>query len=362
MARNFFQKNERGFILIGMMLSMVVLAVPALSMNRRSAMHVKISANHKANVQRYLGQLAGIEQGIWKLTGQPNWRSGRYADLTFDGLTDTITTTAGDFLGDGLKVGEQIVIANSIPYNDGTYTIQSFSQNNCFTVISNTLQISGGAGSGKATIAALSKGMNEYGDLTFTSGLNCSNDTIASASGNFSTDGFKRGDRIAIVNSSPNNDGVYTILNDVSSQPNTIRVANNSLQAEGTGNGKIAVMRGEPYVYKGFEYERTVQDSYICGTGNFISISVIPPYAQKAVSDLIKINTWRNFYIADMANHRIREVDTSADMITTAAGNSTLQDLLKPGGVCIDTMGNIYIADTENHIIRKIHYPGTLIA
>ncbi len=70
-----------------------------------------------------------------------------------------------------------------------------------------------------------------------------------------------------------------------------------------------------------------------------------------------------NLYIADSVNERIRKI--SGGTITTVAGNgtggysgdlgaATSAELLSPSAVAVDSNGNIYIADTANHVIREV--------
>ena len=76
-----------------------------------------------------------------------------------------------------------------------------------------------------------------------------------------------------------------------------------------------------------------------------------------------------NLYIADMYNHRIREVDSSGT-ITTFAGTSqgfsgdggpaTSAQLAYPEQVTTDGSGNVYIADTSNRRVRKVSPGGTI--
>jgi sugar lactone lactonase YvrE len=72
-----------------------------------------------------------------------------------------------------------------------------------------------------------------------------------------------------------------------------------------------------------------------------------------------------NLYIAETANHVIREVDVTGN-ITTIAGNGTQgfsgdngpatnAQLDSPQGLALDTADNLYIADTHNHVIRKLN-------
>ena len=77
----------------------------------------------------------------------------------------------------------------------------------------------------------------------------------------------------------------------------------------------------------------------------------------------IAVDSAGNLYIADSANHRIRQV--SGGVISTVAGTgmpgfsgdggpSINARLYAPSGVAVDATGNLYIADTYNGSIRKI--------
>lgn len=69
-----------------------------------------------------------------------------------------------------------------------------------------------------------------------------------------------------------------------------------------------------------------------------------------------------NIYVADYGNHRIRRIDTSGNVTTFAgSGSGTHADgqgvaasFRNPTGLDIDSSGNIYVADYNNHRIRKI--------
>ncbi len=71
-----------------------------------------------------------------------------------------------------------------------------------------------------------------------------------------------------------------------------------------------------------------------------------------------------NLYIADTANHRIREI-SAAGIVSTIAGTgepgsagdngpAMLAQLNGPTAVVVDSHGNLYVADTGNNSIRKI--------
>jgi trimeric autotransporter adhesin len=74
-----------------------------------------------------------------------------------------------------------------------------------------------------------------------------------------------------------------------------------------------------------------------------------------------------NMYIADTFNHRIRKVLRRTGVITTVAGDGTLQyggnggpatsaSLFQPWGVAVSASGDIYISDGAHFCVRKVSY------
>ena len=85
----------------------------------------------------------------------------------------------------------------------------------------------------------------------------------------------------------------------------------------------------------------------------------------------VALDSAGNLYIADTANHRIREVAVGAGNISTVAGNGTAgysgdngpasaAELHSPVGITFDSAGNLYIADQGNGVIRKVNPSGTI--
>jgi uncharacterized protein (TIGR03437 family) len=83
----------------------------------------------------------------------------------------------------------------------------------------------------------------------------------------------------------------------------------------------------------------------------------------------LAVDTAGNLYIPDIANHRVRKVDT-AGIITTVAGNgiagfsgdggpATSAGLNNPTDVGVDAAGALYIADTTNNRVRKVTAPAS---
>ncbi len=79
----------------------------------------------------------------------------------------------------------------------------------------------------------------------------------------------------------------------------------------------------------------------------------------------IVFDTTGNLYIAETANHVIREVDPTGHIATIAGsgaqgfagdnGPAISASLDSPQGLALDTANNLYIADTHNHRIRKLN-------
>src|SRR5579883_1151953 len=77
-----------------------------------------------------------------------------------------------------------------------------------------------------------------------------------------------------------------------------------------------------------------------------------------------------NIFIADQANHVIREVTTDGN-IKTVAGNhvagflgdgsaATAAELNGPVGLAMDSSGNLYVTDISNEVVRKFTVGGNI--
>ena len=83
-----YLRDQKGFVLIGMLFMMVLMAVTAGGINRRTAIQAKIADNQIRSAQLSLGQLAAVEHASWKLIQDPDWRTDPAGeDYVFNGVT-----------------------------------------------------------------------------------------------------------------------------------------------------------------------------------------------------------------------------------------------------------------------------------
>lgn len=94
--------------------------------------------------------------------------------------------------------------------------------------------------------------------------------------------------------------------------------------------------------------------------------------AQLAAPTAVAVDAAGHYlYIADNANHRIRQVDLLTLIITTVAGTgergfsgdgglATHARLSYPSAVALDAVENLYIADTLNYRLRRVDSSGSI--
>ena len=348
MGPHYFRIKEKGFILVGMMGMMLLVAVVATGMNRNAGMHARITTNRAQSVQSYFGQMAGIEEALWQLTQDPNWQPARYEDLTFEKYTSvpsSITTAGGDFEADGFAAGQTIAVYANEGGIDGIYPVLS--------VAGNKINVPSGAlkdRHGTALIQTLSGPVNSY-NVVFTQGAGCENDTITKDVGNFVGDGLKKGGQFYLF--SEHNIGFYTVLNDLSKTPNRIEVAHGTFTYSGMAWVSVAPLKSRTFTFNGMTYDRKLWYTMLCDQGLFAGLSCAREGSSRGLSDLVQLKMGQEVFIADTRNHRIRKADMAAKLMSTLAGNSLPSALSSPSSLWFDAGGNLYIADTENYVVKK---------
>ena len=107
--------------------------------------------------------------------------------------------------------------------------------------------------------------------------------------------------------------------------------------------------------------------STIAGNGNPAYTGDGGPASSATVNDPtgLALDGAGNLYIADTGNNVVRMISAATGVITTVAGNgsqgsggdtgaATSAQLNQPQGVTLDSSGNLYVADTANHRIREV--------
>jgi hypothetical protein len=117
--------KEKGFILLGMLFMMVLVAVTAFALNRRAGLQARMAANDTEAVQTVFGQEAAIEEAVWQLTQDPCWRAtGTY---TFHGVDYTRKVKSSTVAGhtDAVTIAAEAPGANEAMWASFRYYIHS---------------------------------------------------------------------------------------------------------------------------------------------------------------------------------------------------------------------------------------------
>ncbi|MGO8766975.1 MAG: hypothetical protein ACLQSR_17800 [Limisphaerales bacterium] len=106
------------------------------------------------------------------------------------------------------------------------------------------------------------------------------------------------------------------------------------------------------------------------GTGGYSGDGSQATNATLSSPSSVAVDSFGNFYIADQANNRVREVYTNG-IITTLAGTNTYgfsgdgglatnAMLYAPNGVAVDGAGDVFVVDWRNRRIREINTNGII--
>ena len=336
--------KEKGYILLGMLLMMVLVAVTAAALNRRAGLQARMATNDAQAVQTSFGQEAAIEEAVWQLTQDPCWRTvAGGEDFLYNGVTynrKVLNSTIG---------GHTNCITVSVTAPGGQKPLRTSFDYYAYQLIPDPTVI--GPPSALSPMHVTRDSMNNIycGDL--------SNDVIwkrdASSGewtvvagtfyGGFSGDG---GPATSAKLNMPYGAAVDTLGN--------IYIAdthNNRIRKVDT-TGTITTVAG------------TGSTGYNGDSQPATDATLYNPYD-------VAVDAAGNIYIADTGNTRVRMVDTSGTIHTFAGtgnaghsgdeGPATDADLCFPYGIALSQEPNVlYVADTQNHIIRKVDATGII--
>jgi protein gp37 len=309
-------KNDRGYVLIVVVLMMLVMAAMAAGMNRRAGMQARVTANQTRNSQVHLGQMAALEQAAWTLSHNPAWRTSSSGEAyEFDGITYNRKVVDAFITGFSDVVTVTVTAPGGIkPWSTSFRLIP---QKRIFYLIADTEN-------------------HVIRKVDTTTGII---DTIAGTGNSGYT-----GDNGPAVEARLNKPGGVFV--DPLANIYIADTENHVIRKVDATTREITTVAGNG------------SNGYAGDNGQATSASLNKPAG-------VFVDSSKNIYIADTENHVIRKVDGGTNVITTVAGNgthgyagdngqATLAQLNKPGGVFVDPLANIYIADTENHVIRKV--------
>ncbi len=310
--------KQKGFILLGVLFMMVLMAVTAIGMNRRAGMQVRMAANQTRAVQAGFGQLAALEHAAWELMQNPAWRTDPAGeDYFFSGVTYTRKALDSSIAGYTDAVTITVTAPGGLKTITTSFRVDLVSNPDIFIADTNNCRIRKVDGSGTTITTVAGNGTFGYsgdGGAATEAELDTPKGVAVDASEN-------------IYIADTNNHRIRKV--DAASPYNINTIAGTGSKGD-SGDGGPAT---EAQIYN-------PNDVYVDSSGNI--------------------------YIADTGNHRIRKVDAASPYnINTIAGTgnrgfsgdggpATEAQIDTPNGVYVDSSGNIYIADTGNHRIRKV--------
>jgi len=380
--------KEKGFILLGMLFMMVLVAVTAVALNRRAGLQARMAANDTEAVQTAFGQEAAIEEAVWQLTQDPCWRVNdtftfhgidyirTVESSTVAGYTDAVTIAASapgasKAMGASFRyyihsietpflvIQPSQVCCDSLdhiyfadPLNHSVWKLNG-NTGALTRVAGNGTSGSSGDG-GPATSAQLNKPegvcVDGWGNIYIGDTENHRIRKV-SLSGNIST--------VAGTGSGGYDGDGGLAINAKLKKPNGVFVdSSGSIFIADTDNHCIRKVDGV-----------TGNITTVAGTGSSGKTGDGGPATNAKLNKPrgVFVDTSGDIYIADTENCSIRKVDVSTGNISRVAGNmsahcgysgdgapATNAELNKPRGVFVDAAGNVFIADTENHRIRVV--------
>ena len=309
-------KNDRGYVLIVVVLMMLVMAAMAAGMNRRAGMEARVTANQILNSQVHLGQIAAIQQAAWTLSRHPSWRTSAAGEIyRFSGIDYTRTvldSSVADF-------SDVVTVTVKAPggSKDFTTSFRIIPQKRLYYLIADAEN-------------------NVVRSVDTTTG------TITTFAGN-GTPGYS-GDGVPATDTQLNYPtGLWV------DQSGNVFIAD-------TMNNRIRMVDPHGII------------TTVAGNGSSGSSGDGGPATDALLDEPegVAVDGLGNLYIADTQNHCIRKVDGATGTITLYAGKPTVAgykmeggpalnaQLNEPQGLYVDASANLFIADTGNCMIRKV--------
>jgi sugar lactone lactonase YvrE len=322
--------KEKGFILLGMLFMMVLVAVTAVALNRRAGLQARMAANDTEAVQTAFGQEAAIEEAVWQLTQNPCWRVN--GTFTFHGVDYTRKVKSSTVAGrtDAVTIAAEAPGASKAMWASFRYYINSI--DTPFLVIQ------------PSQVCCDSLDHIYFADPLNHSvwKLNGNTGALTKVAGN-GTSG-STGDGGPATSAQLN-------------KPEGVCV---------DGLGNIYIGDTENHRIRKVSLSGNISTVAGTGSGGYSGDGGLAINAKLKKPNGVSVDSSGNIFIADTENHCIRKVDGASGKISTVAGiggsegdtgnggQATSAKLKKPCGVFVDTSGDIYIADTENCWIRKV--------
>ncbi|MCF7939705.1 MAG: hypothetical protein K9L68_13995 [Spirochaetales bacterium] len=379
--------QDKGFMLIGMVLIMLILAVTAISLSRQSGLRMRMSANRVDSAQNNLGILAAQEEGFWQLTRDPFWWQTDDAGnpFAYQGSEYPINATRASLSGYG---NDTVRLSVSLP--NGSSSHQIFYRYHLQEPLSCLRP---------AAVFAITGGDYYFADPDQHSVFQVDKDTLemtriaGTGHSGFTGDG---GPATNATLSKPQGifyDGSSKYLYIADSGNNRIRKLDTN-----TGTITTVVGNGTLSNPQGLAYDNSGKYLYIADSGNNCirkldtitgTITTVvgngnPGYSGDGgqATDATLRNpqgisydgSEKDLFIADSGNNCIRKLDTITGTITTVVGNgnpgysgdggqATDATLRNPQGISYDGSNkHLYIADTLNHCIREVEITTSTIS
>ncbi len=348
-------KDDRGFVLITVLLLLLVLAVTAVALNSRAGLQSRMGTNHTQAIQSNLGQQSAIQWAVWNLNQNPAWRKTstpykyprdpdpglsytvKVEDSLLTGYTDVITVSVR---APGMPPGKKGLPASFRYYINGV-AIAGLNEPHKIDIYHSPSGVSYLyiADTGNHRILQLNLATNQLTTVAGTGMPSEPRGYSASEDGGRATSA--RLNRPTGISVDKDSGDIYVAdtdnciirkINMAIPEPTIKRIA---------GTGDCKVNSGSP-LKASFNYPQGVFFNKDTGI----------------------------VWVADTLNNQIRRFDerTTAHVDTVVntsdssgysgdGGPAESALLNRPTGVQVDRAGNIFIADSGNNCIRKVSIP-----